>query len=217
MKKKILLIIFISCILIGCTPLQDEKLEDIVNISISNNLKVYNTSRKGYKYNLPKGLSVTDNTDFNEIISSKYYDYYLYIDGISYYNKIIELYEENETSYKSMSIIYEDKFGYLEINKLKSGKYLIEIMYNYAKIEVVVKESDINVAVSYAINILNSVQYNTNVLKNMLSEESTQTKEFDFDIFETASDKDSEYLEAIETDIYEDEVHDNDLIEQEGE
>ncbi len=217
MKKNIILILFISCVLCGCTSIQNESIEQLISDSTSNNVRVYNAYRKGYKYNLPKGLYSVDSTDFNEVIASKNYNYYLYIDGVSYYNKVIEKYEVNKTSYVSMPIVYEDKYGYLEINKLKSGKYFIEIMYNYAKIEVVVKEEDIKASVANAINVLKSVSFNNNILKNVLGDETTQAKEFDFNIFETASSKNSEYLEAVDADIYQEEdVHDSDLIESRG-
>ena len=216
MKKKTIILILIILILCGCTSLQEMNVNDIITNILDSKIQVYNTYRKGYKYNLPKGFSISNNTDFNEVIKGKNHIYYLYIDGVSYYNKVIENYKENKKSYKSMSIVYQDKFGYLEINKLKSGKYLIEIMYNYAKIEVVVKEEDINVAVGDCMIILRSIIFNNNVLRNILGDETTQAKEFDFNIFETASSKKSEYLEAIDKDIYQEEdgsIHDSDLID----
>ena len=218
MKKKIILILFISCILCGCTSIQNKPIEDIINDSVSKNLRVYNTYRKGYKYNLSKGLYSVDSTDFNEIIASKNYKYYLYVDGVSYYNKVIEKYEEKKDPYISKAIVHEDKFGYLEINQLANKDYFIEIMYNYAKIEVVVDEKDIKEAIANAMSILKSVSFNNNILKNVLGDETTQAKEFDFNIFETASSKNSEYLEAIDADIYQedDDVHDSDLIEPRG-
>lgn len=219
MKKKIILILFISCILCGCTSVQSKSIESIVNESVSKNLRVYNTYRKGYKYNLAKGLCSVDSSDFNEVIASRDYKYYLYVDGVSYYNKVIEKYEERKGPYFSMAIVHEDKYGYLEINKLKNKDYFIEIMYNYAKIEVVVKEEDIKEAVAYSMSILKSVTFNNNILKNVLGDETTQAREFDFNIFETASSKNSEYLEAIDADIYQEEddsVHDSDLIEPRG-
>ena len=219
MKKKIILILFISCILCGCSSVQNKSIEDIVSSSVTKNLRVYNTYRKGYKYNLAKGLYPIDSTDFNEVIASRDYKYYLYVDGVSYYNKVIEKYEESEKPYLSMTIVHEDKYGYLEINKLNEEDYFIEIMYNYAKIEVVVKEYDIKETVANAMSILKSISFNNSILKNVLGDETTQAKEFDFNIFETASSKNSEYLEAIDADIYQEEneeVHDSDLIEPRG-
>lgn len=215
MKKNIIIFLFIILVLCGCTSLQKMSIDDIISTTLEKNIRVYNTYRKGYKYNLPKGFSVENNTDFNEVIVSKNYKYYLYIDGISYYNKVIESYKENKTSYKSVTISHQDKYGYLEINKLKSGKYLVEIMYNYAKIEVVVKEEDINSTIAGSLSILKTIIFNNSVLKNILGDEVTQAKEFDFNIFETASNKKSEYLEAMDSDIYkeDDNVHDYDLID----
>ncbi|MDE5888701.1 MAG: hypothetical protein K2H20_01635, partial [Bacilli bacterium] len=177
------------------------------------NVIVYNKYRKGYKYNLPKGLDVVDNTEYNEVIYSKNYKYYLYVDAVSYYNKVIEKYEISDNSFVSKQISYEDKYGYLEINQMTNDKYFIEIMYNYAKIEVIVKKKDINVVVSNALSVLASVEFNDNVLKTLLDEETSQFKEFDFNIFETTSTTDNGFLQAVEDYNYqEDEVHDSDLI-----
>lgn len=214
MKKIFILSIFVF-LLCGCTTLHDMTVEEVVNNGTQRTLEVYNKYRKGYKYNLPRGLDTTDNSDYNEIIVSEKHKYYLYVDVVSYHNRIIEKYEENETSYVSMQIDHEDKFGYLEINKMKDGKYLVEIMYNYAKIEVIVNDEDINVVVSNALSVLTSISFNDKVLNTLLNEEISQFKEYEFNIFETSATTESAYLESIENDDYEeekDEVHDSDLI-----
>ena len=215
MDKKIVLLSLFACLfLVGCTPIQDMTLEEVIKIGTERTVEVYNKYRKGYKYNLPKGLETYDNSEYNEIIMGNDYTYYLYVDAVSYYNKVIEKYEENDKSYISMQINYQDKYGYLEINELSSGKYFIEIMYNYAKIEVIVNKEDINVVVSNSLSILSSVKFNDDVLKNLLDEETSQFKEFQFDIFETTTTtNESEYLQAVEEeDVQDDEVHDTDLI-----
>ncbi len=214
MKRKFILLIFLAFFfLTGCTPIQDMSLDEIINNGTNRSVTVYNKYRKGYKYNLPKGLDVVDNTEYNEVIMSSDYTYYLYVDAVSYYNKIIETYEENNISYFSKAISFEDKYGYLEINELDNDKYFIEIMYNYAKIEVIVEYRDINVTVANSLSILSSVSFNDSVLKTLLDEETSQFREFEFNIFETST-TDSEYLQAVEGDIYEedDEIHDSDLI-----
>ena len=213
MKKKLILLLILMCfILSGCTPLQDMSIEEIIKIGTERKISVYNKYRKGYKYNVPKGIDVLDNTEYNEILMSKEYIYYLYIDAVSYYNKVIEQYDVDSMAYLSMPISYEDKYGYLEINEIENHKYFIEIMYNYAKIEVIVKEKDIKETVSNCLSILSSVSFNTNILKTLLDEEVSQFKESEFNIFETNKNE-SQYLEAIESDVYEEEtVHDGDLI-----
>lgn len=213
MKKKIVLLAFFMCVVLtGCTPLQEMSLDDIIDNGTNRQVSVYNKYRKGYKYNLPKGLGVLDSTEYNEVIASSDYTYYLYVDAVSYYNKIIETYEENDISFYSRAISFEDKYGYLEINEIDNGKYFIEIMYNYAKIEVIVEYRDINVTVANSLSVLSSISFNDSVLKTLLDEETSQFKEFEFNIFETSSTE-SEYLQAVEGDIYEEEeIHDSDLI-----
>ena len=213
--KKIFILSIFACLLCGCTTLYDMSVEEVVNNGTQRTLEVYNKYRKGYKYNLPRGLDTIDNSEYNEVIVSENHKYYLYVDVVSYYNRVIEKYEENEKSYVSMQIDHEDKFGYLEINKMKDGKYLVEIMYNYAKIEVIVNDEDINVVVSNALSVLTSIKFNDNVLDTLLNEETAQFKEYEFNIFETSATTESAYLESIENDDYEeekDEVHDSDLI-----
>lgn len=214
MKKKFILLSLLLCVfLVGCVPVQKMTLQEVIDNGTNRTVKVYNKYRKGYKYNLPKGLDVVDNSEYNEEIRSSDYIYYLYVDAVSYYNKVIEKYEISEKAYVSMQINYQDKYGYLEINELNNGKYFIEIMYNYAKIEVIVKEKDINVVVANALSVLSSVNFNDDVLKTLLDEETSQFKEFQFDIFETATSVESEYLQAVEEEKkVENEVHDSDLI-----
>lgn len=214
MKKRfILLLIFISIILTGCVSVQEMSLEEVINTGTDRKISVYNKYRKGYKYNLPKGLDVVDSTEYNEIIMSKNYKYYLYVDAVSYYNKVIETYEISDESYVSRQISYEDKYGYLEINDLDKDKYFIEIMYNYAKIEVIVDANNINKVVAYAISILSSIEYNDNILDNLLGDNVLYFKDEDFNIFETAKTE-SNYLNYIEKyDNYEtEEKKDNDFI-----
>lgn len=190
-------------------------IENIIENGTNKDVEVYNKYRKGYKYNAPKGLDNINNTEYNEVLASSKYTYFLYVDAVSYYNKVIEKYEKNDISYYSDAISYEDKYGYLEINELKNGHYFIEIMYNYAKIEVIVKKEDIKVAIANCLSVLTSIKFNDNVLKTLLDEEVSQFKEYEFNIFETGKVKDSEYLQAIEQNVYEekDDVHDSDLID----
>ena len=138
MKKRFILALFVCVLLCGCTPVQEMSIQEVIDNGTSRTVSVYNKYRKGYKYNLPKGLDVVHYIDYNETVESKDYTYYLYVDCVSYFNKVIEKYEVSEKAYVSMPISYEDKYGYLEINKLNNGKYFIELMYNYAADDVVI-------------------------------------------------------------------------------
>lgn len=212
--KKIFILSLLVCLLCGCTSIQEMSLEEIVNNGTSSNLEVYNNYRKGYKYNVPKGLAVVDNSLYNEVLASNKYSYYLYVDAVSYYNKVIEKYSIDNNAYVSMPISYEDQYGYLEINVLSNKKYFIEIMYNYAKIEVIVREEDVKLAVANAISVLSSVSFNDKILSSLLDEETAQFKEYDFNIFETKK-TDSSILESIDSSENEekDDIYDIDLID----
>ena len=139
----------------------------------------------------------------------------MYIDVISYFNKRKETYNTNPSAYVSMPIESNEKFGYLEINELNSKKYLVEIMYNYAKIEVIVDECDTKDMVSYAIAILTSISYNDTILENMIGEDILNYNEVEFNIFETAKNESNliEYDENSDTEEeVEEDVPDTDLV-----
>ena len=212
MKKGLLALITIIFIC-GCTPVSKMNLDEIIDSGVQREIAMANQNRKGYKYYVPRGMKVIDYTAYNERLSDTANTYYLYIDAISYLNRVIEDFEINEEAYYSKPINYEDKFGYLEIKKMDSLKYLVEIMYNYAKIEVIVEEEEINDAVFNSLTILSSITYNNTILNNLLGDNVLQFKETEFNIFEPKDD--SNYLQAQEEDenkYIEEEIHDGDLI-----
>ena len=213
--KKILILfsLFICIFLTGCTFISNKDMEEIIKEGTNRGAIVYNTYRKGYKYNLPRGLTVLDSTEYNEVIADDKYTYYLYVDAVSYFNKVIDKYEETDKAHTSIQISFEDKYGYLEINVIEDDKYFIEIMYNYAKIEVIVRDVDAKVVVSNALSILASIDFNNDILKKLLDEEIAQFSESEIDIFETVSSTDSQYLEAVERkDEEKDTIYDSDYI-----
>lgn len=211
--KKIFLIIFLCFFVTGCTSIKNDNIENIIKESLNSKSELYNMKRTGYKYYLPKGMKPVNKRDYNEVLSDGKYKYYMYVDVLSYFKKVSSDYLIKTDIYYSNSIKNDDKFGYLEINKQKSSKYLIEIMYNYAKIEVMVDDSDINVVLSYAISILSSIEYNDIVLDNLLGDNVLYFSNEEFNIFETAKTE-SNYLYYVEKyDNYDDgEVQDQDFI-----
>ena len=78
--KKILVLLLVMFLVSGCTSIKDAKMEEIINNVITSKYKLYNTVNRGYKYYLPSGLKTVKQDEYNVIISSKYYDYYLYVD-----------------------------------------------------------------------------------------------------------------------------------------
>ena len=94
-----------------------------------------------------------------------------------YQNKIE--YQEDDSKYYSKAITTKDGFshsGYLDIEE-KDGLYYIEFVYNYAKIEAMVYEEDINDVILNSTYILSTIKFNKNIIKLMLNDEYFINKE----------------------------------------
>jgi len=205
----------------GCTNINknltskddiDKNFNSLQATITDSNYEMYNNYRTGYKYYTPKGLYVRGGSEYNEIINSRKYSYHLYVDVISFYNRVISKYEEDNKALYSKQINNKDKFGYVEVNELKNDRYLLEIMYNYAKIEVIVDKSDLEVAFANSMIILSSVKYNNDILTNLVGENVLTSKEIEFNIFETKKTE-SNFLEVEANNDYKEETNDPDLID----
>ena len=209
--KKIVIIISMLFLITGCTNINKLNYSDIVN-NISTSSPKNNIYRTGYSYYLPRGMQVSDSTMYNEVIEDANSKYYLYFDVVSYEKKIEKDYHINDKAVYSSKISFEDKFGYVEINLLKNNKYLVEIMYNYAKIEVIVDKRYCNEAMLSIINILKSVEYNDSIIANLMGDDILNFSEEEFNIFNTKGSE-SNYL-TIDNNYKEEEekIPDPDLI-----
>ena len=214
MKKKILLIGVFILLICGCTNVKDLSYDDIID-TISIKEKKPNTFKKGYQYFLPKGIDLeTSGTNYS-ILSSVDATYYLYVDLVSYLNKSDFEYKNNSDTVYSKKINRNDKIGYVEIKLWENNKYLIEIMYNYAKIEVMVEENLINKALINSICILNSIKYNDIVIERLLNDDELSYTEETFELFdeEKNSENNLEYKEETNIDEeQQDEIKDTDFI-----
>ena len=208
--KKIILILAVI-ILTGCTSIDNISYDEIISEIVSSKYEIYNENRSGYKYYTPSNISSNDTIDYNEILEDDSYRYYFYVDVVSYYNRVIESYEVDNNAFYSKAINYQDKFGYIEINEVSNNKYLLEIMYNYAKIEVIVDKYDLPKAISNSLIILSSVKYNSEILETIVGENILTSKEIEFNIFETKKTE-SNFLEVEANNIYVEEENDPDLI-----
>lgn len=211
MKIKNIILIVFMLFLCSCTQVKDESIDNIIaNIKEEETANTYHT---GYKFFLPSGLTETEYTLLNSVIESDYLKMYLYVDAVSYLNKSELNYEVNNDAYYSSKIEYDDKVGYVEINLKENEQYLIEIMFNYAKIEVMVDSIDINIALKYAVSILSSIEYNDSIIKNTLGDDASSYQEEIYNIFNTSS-SDSNYLKRAQEDEASSEtnVTDTDLL-----
>ena len=209
--KKILIIICLLFIT-GCSDIRKQSYDDIIN-NIATRANKDNVYRTGYSYYLPRGMRVSDSTLYNESITDARYKYYLYVDIVSYYKKVTKDYTINSNALVSKKLDYDGKFGYVEVNLLKNDKYLVEIMYNYAKIEVIVDKSNLNEAMLSIINILKSVEYNDSIIANLMGDDVLNFSEEEFNIFNTKGSE-SNYL-TVDKDASKEEdtkIPDPDLI-----
>lgn len=210
--KKILLLLVSVLLITGCTNINDLSYDEIIVKGISKASTKANIKRKGYSYALANGIKITNQEEFNDVIESERNVFYLYVDLVSYFNKVSFKYEQNDDTFYSKGYENNGKKGYLEINEIKNDKYLIEIMYNYAKIEVIVDETDIKLALFDAISILSSITYNDNIISNLMKQDVLNFSEEEFNIFETASPENN-VLEIFEAEENEQEdVPDTDLV-----
>lgn len=189
MKKAILLFLLVLATT-GCVDIGKSSYDEIANEIINTDAKMANTYRKGYKFYLPQSLYVVSSANYNEIIKSEKETFYLYIDLISYLNKFAVVYEQEENIFFK-DLTTEDNSGYIEIKNVENDKYLVEIAYNCAKIEVIVEKGREKQVVSEALIILSSIQYNDSFLTNLSSESLLNYKEENVDIFDKGTSGDN--------------------------
>lgn len=218
--KKVLLLFASLVLLTGCMRIDKTNNEDLITAILASKIDVYNHTNKGFKYYLPNNLKSIKRDEYNEILKNDDYEYYLYVDLVSYYNKSIANYKEVEDAYYSKVLIKDDKRGVVNIVPTKY-KYLITIEYNYAAINVVVEEKDIKKSLSDALIIISTVKYNDDIIKKMLEEDEFSSSSEIVNIFDTVSrneqieDKDDmqydENDENYDEDV-DDEIYDPDVI-----
>lgn len=199
--KKLVTSLMLVLLVTGCSIVRIDtaSIDNTINVILSKDNDLYNTVGKGYKYYKPRGVTYIDTNEYNEKLYSNGNYYYLYVDINSYYYKKEFSYEENKNAYYSRLIDINNKYGYLEINKYKD-LYLVEFMYNYAKIEALVQEEDINDVVLNASYILSTIKFNSKVIKIMLNDNYFINKEERYDLFTPKDDVMELYdeLEEIE-------------------
>lgn len=201
MKKgiKYLWLLLIMLMVSGCTVVRIDtsNIDTIIGVVLSKENTLYNQVGRGYKYYIPRGVNYIDTVDFNEKLYSNGIYYYLYIDAVSYYNEVEPVYNEKKDAYYSREFTFNDKNGYLEITKTDNDKYLVNFVYNYAKIEAVVDKEEINDVILNSSYILSTVKFNNNVIKLMLNEEYFTNNEEEYNVFDKKGESNN-FLEYID-------------------
>jgi hypothetical protein len=202
MFKKIILII-LSFLIVGCSSNNINKLtlNEIIDISLEDEKSYVNINNKGYRYYLPDEFIVYEDNDYVQTLMSKNHFYFLNIDIVSYFYKNNILQSRNLDDYDYYDFNYNGKSGYMRLTR-NDDKFLVELCYNYAIIEVEVEESELRYAVSRGISILKSIQYNDLVIKNYIEDNDIENSETIYNIPEPENKNDNknvlEYIEDFE-------------------
>ena len=188
MKGKIFILCLLVFLLSGCTIVRIDttNIDNIVDVVLSKDNKIYNRVGIGYKYYVPRGVTYIDSTGANDKLYTDGVYYYLYLDEVGYYYKTSQKYKEDNSKYYSRKL----DNGYLEITE-KDGKYLTEFVYNYAKIEALVPKEDIETTVLNSSYILSTIKYNKNIIKLSLEDNFLTNKEEKYEEFTSKKESNS--------------------------
>ncbi len=177
MRKNIIIMVLVLILLTGCSVVRIDtsNIDNILNVVLTKNNKLYNQTGQGYKYYLPGGVTYIGSDDLNDILYSNGTYYYLYIDIVNYSYKSKIDYKEDNNMYYSRFISPElnDKFkyyGYLEITE-NDNMYYVKFVYNYAKIEVQTTKESLNNVILNSSYILSTIKYNDDIINLMLDED----------------------------------------------
>lgn len=201
MKKKSIIICLLVFILSGCTVVRIDttSIDNIVNVVLSKDNTLYNRVGIGYKYYVPRGVTYIDSSESNDRLYSNGVYYYLYLDEVNYYYKNSLKFKPDKSKYYSKRINNNKNIGYLEITQ-KNDLYLIEFVYNYAKIEALVPKKEIENTVLNASYILSTIKYNHDVIKLSLDDNFLKNKEDKYEEFTTKKGRNNDNFLSYDED-----------------
>ena len=196
--KRILMLLLTILLLTGCTAIDDLSIESIINSSLSSKYDLHNQVNSGFKFYLPRGLKILKKDELNVIITSKYYDYYLYVDLVSYYNKKNIDYKRDESLFYSELLDYDGKLGIVNIKEVDIDSVIMDVTFNYANIQVKVKKDDINKALMNVMAIVGNITYQDDVIKSLLDDDILSSADELINVFDTDK-SDTQVLDVDDT------------------
>lgn len=200
--KKIVLVFITLLLLTGCTSEIDmNNYDKLIDSFLSKNTSLVNNYSSGYKYYLPTGVRVIESKDYNEKLYYNGYNYYMFVDIVSYYYKNDINYTESKNLYYSKKLDYNGKKGYIEISQI-DNLYKISMYYNYTKIEAYVDKDNLSQSIINICNILNSIKYNDSIINLYVGSGETALNEETYDFYKPR--KEGNFINYInQFDIYE--------------
>lgn len=202
--KRIVMLLSLIIFVTGCDikSFNTDNIDTVLEDALTNEVKVTNTNGEGYKYYLPRGMSIKNKIDYNTEFTYKEDNYYLYVDVIAYYYQEEMEYQENNDLFYSKIITYNDKDGLIEIEQ-KENRYQVKMNYNYAKLEANIKEENLEEGIVNMFYILSTLKFNDEVLSTLVGENILDYQEENLDIFESKREN-GDFLDYIkEYDKYE--------------
>lgn len=214
MKKRYFVIILITVLffMCGCTKINNYDDKDLILQVLGQRKIKSNVALNGYKIYMPVGMSLLNDAKSNNILYSEGDKYYLYVDLLSYHNKTLTEYSVSDKKdyFFYEDIDYDNKKGYVAVSK-KDDTYFLEIVYNYGKIEVLT--NNYRQAIVKSLIVLNSIQYNNNIVESMVgsnildyNEEEYALKQPSGKVHDSSLKYDGEYVDT------ENELPDEDII-----
>lgn len=171
MKKKWMLL-FLLLLLVGCTKNNDydKDYDKLVYDVLDNCSNRTNESSTGFRYYLPIGVSVVEDLDYNLKLKTDNNNMYLFVDVVSYYYKKALNYNYSYGDDAVFSkISYQGNEGFILVVREKTQIYL-EIIYNYAKIELYTSDADLNNMIAKSLIILSSIDYNDTIIEKYINQ-----------------------------------------------
>lgn len=210
--KKYLILFALLFIVTGCVNMNDVSYDEVLDNSLSLDTLKANTYLEGYKMYLPQDMTMIGDLNGNVVLYSHSDKYYLYVDLVSFYNKKENNYSFEMSNYEYSQKIDDDFNGYVLVSKSLGG-YLVEVMYNYAKIEVIT--NDVSRAIINSVVVLKSIDYNYKIIDSMIG---SNTLVYDSELFSLLgpkkdSDKFLQYVEEYGAYDEKEDSFDEDIID----
>ena len=89
----------------------------------------------------------------------------------------------DEDIHYSNKLNYNKKTGYINIEEME-GKFYIQFMYNYAKMEAYVSKYDLTSVVNNMGYILRTIEFNDKVLESLIGDNVLSYQEEEFNLFD---------------------------------
>jgi hypothetical protein len=192
MRKCLIILIVSLTFFTGCSikKVETDSLKNIFETVLYRKKKLSNTYMNGYKFYLPKGVTIIDKNEYNLKLKDQKTYYYLYVDTIAYHYKTNNTFTINNKNFFSEILENGNLSGYIDIEE-DEDRYFVVLMYNYAKIESYVPKDYLNDALTNMSYVLSTINFNDKVIEEYVGNKGTVSQEESFDIFDSKKESDS--------------------------